>query len=74
MAIHSSTITWKIPWTEELGRLQSMGFPRQEHWSGLPFLTLGHLPNPGIEPESFESPALADGLLTIVPTGTLTQT
>ena len=25
MAIHSSTITWKIPWTEELGRLQSMG-------------------------------------------------
>ena len=46
----------------------------QEYWSGLPFLTLGHLPNPGIEPESFESPALADGLLTIVPTGTLTQT
>ena len=25
MAIHSSTIAWKIPWTEELGRLQSMG-------------------------------------------------
>ena len=25
MAIHSSTITWKIPWTEEPGRLQSMG-------------------------------------------------
>ena len=24
-AIHSSTIAWKIPWTEELGRLQSMG-------------------------------------------------
>ena len=28
MAIHSSTIAWKIPWTEELGRLQSMGSQR----------------------------------------------
>ena len=25
MAIHSSTLAWKIPWTEEPGRLQSMG-------------------------------------------------
>ena len=25
MALHSSTLAWKIPWTEELGRLQSMG-------------------------------------------------
>ena len=25
MAPHSSTVAWKIPWTEELGRLQSMG-------------------------------------------------
>ena len=28
MAIHSSTIAWKISWTEELGKLQSMGLPR----------------------------------------------
>ena len=28
MAIHSSTIAWKIPWTEEAGRLQSMGSQR----------------------------------------------
>ena len=28
MAIHSSTIAWKIPWTEEPGRLQSMGLQR----------------------------------------------
>ena len=28
MAIHSSTIDWKIPWTEEPGRLQSMGSQR----------------------------------------------
>ena len=30
----------------------SMGFPMQEHWSGLPFTSPGHLPNPGIEPTS----------------------
>ena len=28
MATHSSTIAWKIPWTEEPGRLQSMGLQR----------------------------------------------
>ena len=31
MAIHSSTLAWKIPWTEELGRLQSMGLQRVGH-------------------------------------------
>ena len=31
MAIHSSTIDWKIPWTEEPGRLQSMGLQRVGH-------------------------------------------
>ena len=31
MAIHSSTIAWKIPWTEETGRLQSMGSLRVGH-------------------------------------------
>ena len=36
----------------------SVGFFRQEHWSGLPFPTPGDLPNPGIEPLSLESPAL----------------
>ena len=30
-AIHSSTIAWKIPWTEEPGRLQSMGSERIGH-------------------------------------------
>ena len=32
----------------------SMGFPRQEYWSGLPFPSLGDLPDPGIEPRSPE--------------------
>jgi len=31
MAIHSSTIAWKIPWTEEPGRLQSLGSKRVGH-------------------------------------------
>ena len=31
MAIHSSTIAWKIPWAEEPGRLQSMGSQRVRH-------------------------------------------
>ena len=31
IAIHSSTLAWKIPWTEESGRLQSMGLQRVRH-------------------------------------------
>jgi len=31
MAIHSSTVAWEIPWTEEPGRLQSMGSQRVGH-------------------------------------------
>ena len=31
MAIHSSTVAWKIPWTQEPGRLQSMGSQRVRH-------------------------------------------
>ena len=31
MAIHSRTIAWKIPWTEESGRLQPMGSQRVGH-------------------------------------------
>jgi len=31
MATHSSTVAWKIPWTEEPGRLQSMGLQRVGH-------------------------------------------
>ena len=36
MATHSSTLAWKIPWTEEPGRLQSMGLHRVGHdWNDL---------------------------------------
>ena len=39
----------------------SMGFSRQEYWSGLPFPSLRDLPDPGIEPASLTSPVLAGG-------------
>ena len=42
----------------------SMGFSRQEYWSGLPCPPTGVLPDPGIEPTSLISPALAGGLST----------
>ena len=40
------------PWTVAHQAPLSMGLPRQEYWSGLPFPSLGDLPNPGVEPES----------------------
>ena len=42
----------------------SMGFSRQEYWSGFPFPSPGDLPEPGIEPMSLTSPALAGGFST----------
>ena len=47
----------------------SMGFPRQEYWSGLPFPSPGDLPNPGIKPVSPASPILAGKFFTTKPPG-----
>ena len=44
----------------------SMGFSRQEYWSGLLCPTPGHIPNPGTEPVSPVSPALADRFFTTI--------
>ena len=52
------------PWTVAHQALLSMGFPRQEYWSGLPFPPPGTLPDPVIEPKSLASPALAGGFFT----------
>ena len=41
-----------IPWTVARQAPLSMGFSRQEYWSGLPFPSPGDLPKPGIEPGS----------------------
>ena len=53
-------------WTVAHQAPLSMEFSRQEHWSGLPFPSLGRLPNPGIKPAS---PALAGGFFTTEPPG-----
>ena len=47
------------PWAVAYHTLPSMGFSRQEHWSGLLFTSPENLPNPGIEPTSPKSPVLA---------------
>ena len=54
------------PWTVAYQVPPSMGFPRQEYWSGLPFPSPGDLPDPGIEPRS---PALEADALTSEPPG-----
>ena len=47
------------------------GIFQQEYWNGLPFPPPGDLPDPGIEPESLESPALAGGFFTTTLPGKL---
>ena len=53
--------TWffETLWTVARQAHLSMGFSRQEYWSGLPFPPPGGLPNPGMEPMSPMSPALS---------------
>ena len=63
-------VTWVVSnflrplWTVACQAPLSMGFSRQEYWSGLPFPSPGDLPNPGIEPASRTSPALAGRFFT----------
>ena len=52
------------PWTVAHQPPLSMGFSRQESWSGSPFPISGDLPNPGTEPTSLVSPTLAGGFFT----------
>ena len=60
--VAKSCPTLVTPWTVACQTPLSMGFSRQEYWSGLPFPSPGDLPDPGIEPGA---PALqADSLPT----------
>ena len=54
------------PWTVAHQAPPSMGFSRQEYWSGLPFPSPGDLPGPGIEPGT---PAFQADALTSEPPG-----
>ena len=58
------------PWTVAHHASPSMEFSRQEYWSGLPFLSPGDLPNPGIEPGS---PALQEDFSLAEPQGKSSQ-
>ena len=62
-----SCLTFATPWTVAHPAILSMGFPRQEYWSWLPFPSPGDLPNPGIKPVPLVSPALADGFFATQP-------
>ena len=56
------------PWAVARQAPLSVGFPRQEFWSGLPFPSPGDPPDPGVQPKS---PALANGFFTTEPSGKL---
>ena len=57
------------PWTVAYQASPSMGFSRQEYWSGLPFPTLGDFPDPGTKLASPACPALAGRFFTTEPPG-----
>ena len=61
MCVHAKSLQscpTPTPWTGDHQAPPSMGFSRQEYWSGLPFTSAGDLPNPGIKPASPVSPVL----------------
>ena len=69
MCAFSRVWLFAIPWAIARQAPLSMGFPRQEYWSGLPFSSPRDLPALGIEPEFPMSPALAGRFFTTEPPG-----
>ena len=66
MKLLSRVRLFATPWTVAYQASPSMGFSRQEYWSGVPLPSPGDLPDPGIEPWS---PALEADALTSEPPG-----
>ena len=66
MKLLSHVQLFATPWTVAYQVPPSMGFSRQEYWSGLPFPFPGDLPDPGIKPRS---PALQADALPSEPPG-----
>ena len=69
MCVHTCSVTKSCPtlatpWTVAHQAPLSMGFSRQEYWSGLPCPLSADLPNPGIELTSLMYPVLAGGFFT----------
>ena len=75
MLVLSYVSFFMTPWIVACQAPLSMGFPRQEYWSGLPFPLPGQFPNPEIEPNpgiqlaSPMSPASASRFFTTEPSG-----
>ena len=67
--VTQSCPTLRDPWTAAQQAPPSMGFSRQEYWSGLPCPPPGDMLIPGIEPTSVVSPALAGEFFTTEPPG-----
>ena len=70
MCVHAKVLSrvrlFATLWTVAHQAPLSMGFPKQEYWSGLPFPSPGDLPNPVIKPGS---PTLAGRFFTTEPLG-----
>ena len=66
---HSVVLLFGTPWIVARQAPLSVGFARQEYWSGLPFSSPGDLPGLGIESMLLASPALAGSLFITVPVG-----
>ena len=68
---HCKAVTCSVAqsWTVACQAPRSVEFSRQEHWSKLPFPPLEDPPNPGTEPASPVSPALAGRFFTTMPPG-----
>ena len=60
----SRVLLFAAPWDVACPAPLSMGFSRQEYWSGLPCRPPGDLPNPGIQSASLMSPALVGRFFT----------
>ena len=60
---------FETPWTVVCQAPLSIGFSRQEYWSGLPFFSPGEPPDPRVELIPLASPALAGRLFTTAPPG-----
>ena len=69
MCMLSRVQLFVTPWTTAHQAPLSMEFSRQCYWSGLPFATPGDLPDPGIEPQTPASPALAGRFFTTASSG-----
>ena len=64
MLSHFSLVQLFVTWTVACQAPLPVGFSWKEYWSGLPYPPPGDLPEPGIKPASFMSPALAGGFFT----------